>query len=111
MNRESVPGELQHRTSPAFEQTRHALHPWQRQRTKSAGRSLFALKPGCGSEYCCYRSSSPSPSAPVQVCRMTTVAGSISKTARTLNDLQFVTGIDSDDETVPTIVSRQIIVH
>lgn len=42
---------------------------------------------------------------------MTTVAGSISKTARTLNDLQFVTGIDSDDETVPTIVSRQIIVH
>ena len=111
MNRESVPGELQHRTGRAFEHTRHALHPWQRRRTKSAGRRLFALKPGCGSKCGCYRSLSPSPSAPVQICRMTTVAGSISKTARTLNDLQFVTGIDSDDETVSTIVSRQIILH
>ncbi len=39
------------------------------------------------------------------------VAGSISETERTLSDLQFVTGIDSSDETVPTIVSRQTIVH
>lgn len=37
------------------------------------------------------------------------VAGSISETESRLSDLQFVTGLDPADETVPTIVSRQTI--
>lgn len=39
------------------------------------------------------------------------VAGSISETEKTLHDLQFVTGLDDTDETVPTIVNRQTVVQ
>lgn len=39
------------------------------------------------------------------------VAGSIAETENTLSDLQFVTGLDHADETVPTIVSRQTVVQ
>lgn len=39
------------------------------------------------------------------------VAGSISETEKTLSDLQFVTGLDHGDESVPTIVQRQTVTH
>ena len=37
------------------------------------------------------------------------VASSISETEKTLSDLQFVTGLDETDESVPTIVRRQTV--
>ena len=39
------------------------------------------------------------------------VTGSISETERTLSDLQFVTGLDHTDETVPSIMRRQTVVQ